>query len=88
MILGFIHRDVKLTNIMLKQNWVTKIFLFGLSKGIMSLSITHIITDVKGTLGLTKKSDVYAFRVVMLEVLCGRPQVNPRLGEEEISLVL
>jgi len=80
-----IHRDLKSSNILLDCDFNAKISDFGLA--VTSGNIDKGSMKLSGTLGyvapeylldgkLTEKSDVYAFGVVLLELLMGRKPVE------------
>ncbi|OEL30404.1 putative receptor-like protein kinase [Dichanthelium oligosanthes] len=81
-----VHRDIKLTNILLTENKVPKLSDFGLAK-MLEMEETKVFTDVRGTIGymdpeyithskLTCASDIYSFGVVALQLLSGRKVIE------------
>ena len=88
--------DVKLENILLDENFNTKVADFGLSK-LLDRDQSQVVTIMRGTPGylapewlsliITKKVDVYSFGVVLLEILCGRRHFDRSQPEEAMHLL-
>ncbi|PQM35563.1 hypothetical protein Pyn_13524 [Prunus yedoensis var. nudiflora] len=92
-----VHRDLKTSNILLNEKLQAKIADFGLSKGLATESVTHVSTAAKGTFGyldpeycstgqLNKKSDIYSFGIVLLELITGRAAIIRDLEQLPIHI--
>ncbi|KQK12224.1 uncharacterized protein LOC100842077 [Brachypodium distachyon] len=96
--LSVIHGDVKSANILLSENFQAQLCDFGLAKHV-SASTPHLTcTDITGTFGylapeyfshgkVNEKIDVYAFGVVLLEIISGRRPITTGCAKGQESLV-
>ncbi|KAI9185558.1 hypothetical protein LWI28_008374 [Acer negundo] len=82
----FVHRDIKLTNILLTEELDPKLSDFGLAK-MLGMEESKVFTDVRGTIGymdpeymsnakLTCASDIYSFGIVALQLLSGQKVIE------------
>ncbi|CDP20995.1 unnamed protein product [Coffea canephora] len=90
------HRDIKSSNILLDENYRAVVSDFGLSRSV-AIDRTHLTILVGGTFGYldpeyirsgqpNDKSDVYAFGVVLAELLTGQEAVSS--DKSDVGLVI
>ncbi|KAK9733971.1 hypothetical protein RND81_04G104800 [Saponaria officinalis] len=95
---SFIHRDLKPSNILLGDNMRAKVSDFGLVKSAPDQGKYSVETRLAGTFGylapeyaatgrVTTKVDVFAFGVVLMELITGRKALDESFPEDQAQLV-
>lgn len=89
-----VHCDIKPENVLLDDNFVAKVSDFGLAK-LMSREESLVYTTLRGTRGylapewitnnpISEKSDVFSYGIVLLEIIGGRKNYDPKEIPEKV----
>ncbi|XP_058096014.1 G-type lectin S-receptor-like serine/threonine-protein kinase SD2-5 [Magnolia sinica] len=91
-----VHLDIKPQNILLDDSFSAKVSDFGLSK-LMDRDQSQVQTTMRGTPGylapewqqlrITLKVDIYSFGIVVLEIFCGRKNLDRSRSESSKHLL-
>ncbi|ESQ31786.1 hypothetical protein EUTSA_v10003570mg [Eutrema salsugineum] len=84
-----VHRDLKPSNILLDADFEARVADFGVAKlvqtdesmSVVAGSYGYIAPEYAYTLQVDKKSDIYSYGVILLEIITGKRSVEPEFGE-------
>lgn len=80
-----IHGNVKASNVLLDEELNSRLGDYG--QGSRHSTTGHVAPELVETGKATRDTDVFAFGVLMMEIVCGRKAIEPTKPPEQISLV-